>query len=98
MSRSSSAARRSSRSSRTAARRKPTAASIGRGKHGTRTRFVPDSEIFDDVDFNWETIATRLRESAYLNKGLWIRLVDERADREKNFLFQGGVTSASSAT
>src|SRR4029077_16679176 len=35
----------------------------------------------------------RLRESAYLNKGLWIRLRDERVDREKNFYFEGGVTS-----
>ncbi len=49
--------------------------------------------IFETLDFNWETIATRLRESAYLNKGLWIRLVDERVDREKNFYFEGGVTS-----
>ena len=61
--------------------------------HGTRTWFRPDPEIFEDTEFNWETIATRLRESAYLNKGLWIRLVDERVDREKNFLFQGGVVS-----
>jgi DNA gyrase subunit B len=39
------------------------------------------------------TDRTRLRESAYLNKGLWIRLRDERIDREKNFYFEGGVTS-----
>jgi DNA gyrase subunit B len=62
-------------------------------QHGTRTWFTPDPEIFEELDFDWETIATRLRESAYLNKGLWIRLVDQRVDREKNFLFQGGVTS-----
>jgi DNA gyrase subunit B len=49
--------------------------------------------MFETLDFSWETIATRLRESAYLNKGLWIRLVDGRADREKNFFFEGGVTS-----
>jgi DNA gyrase subunit B len=49
--------------------------------------------MFETLDFTWEMIATRLRESAYLNKGLWIRLVDERADREKNFFFEGGVTS-----
>jgi DNA gyrase subunit B len=64
-----------------------------RRQHGTRTWFTPDPEIFEELDFDWETIATRLRESAYLNKGLWIRLIDERVDREKNFLFQGGVTS-----
>jgi DNA gyrase subunit B len=62
-------------------------------EHGTRTFFKPDPEMFEDLDFNWDTISTRMRESAYLNKGLWICLRDERADREKNFFFQGGVTS-----
>jgi len=60
---------------------------------GTRTLFRPDPEMFETIDFSWELIATRLRESAYLNKGLWIRLRDERVDREKNFYFEGGVTS-----
>ena len=60
---------------------------------GTRTYFLPDSEVFETLDFSWDMIATRLRESAYLNKGLWICLRDERADREKNFYFEGGVTS-----
>jgi DNA gyrase subunit B len=62
-------------------------------RSGTRTYFTPDPAMFETLDFSWETIATRLRESAYLNKGLWIRLVDGRADREKNFFFEGGVTS-----
>jgi DNA gyrase subunit B len=61
--------------------------------HGTRTFFQPDPEIFETLDFNWDTISTRLRESAYLNKRLWIRLRDERTDMERNFFFQGGVTS-----
>ena len=61
--------------------------------HGTRTFFRPDPEMFETLDFSWETISTRLRESAYLNKGLWISLRDERTDAEKNFFFQGGVTS-----
>jgi DNA gyrase subunit B len=61
--------------------------------HGTRTFFHPDPEIFDTIEFSWEMISTRLRESAYLNKGLWIRLRDELADREKNFYFEGGLTS-----
>ncbi|MDQ3881330.1 MAG: DNA topoisomerase (ATP-hydrolyzing) subunit B [Chloroflexota bacterium] len=60
---------------------------------GTRTIFRPDGDIFETTEFNWDTIAQRLRESAYLNKGLWIRLVDQRADRERNFYFEGGVTS-----
>ncbi len=62
-------------------------------RHGTRTFFTPDPTIFETLDFSWEMISTRLRESAYLNKGLWIRLVDERIDREKNFFFEGGLTS-----
>jgi DNA gyrase subunit B len=62
-------------------------------RHGTRTLFTPDPDIFEDLDFSWELIGNRLRESAYLNKGLWIRLRDERVDREKNFYFEGGVTS-----
>jgi DNA gyrase subunit B len=61
--------------------------------HGTRTFFSADPAIFETLDYSWDTIATRLRESAYLNKGLWIRLRDERSDREKNFFFEGGVTS-----
>ena len=60
---------------------------------GTRTFFRPDPEMFETLDFSWEAIATRLRESAYLNKGLWIRLIDRRTDHEKNFYFEGGVVS-----
>ena len=76
-------------------RRRPTAASSAakERQHGTRTFFQPDPEIFETLDFSWDMIATRLRESAYLNKGLWICLRDERVDREKNFYFEGGVTS-----
>jgi DNA gyrase subunit B len=62
-------------------------------RSGTRTFFTPDAEMFETLDFSWEMIATRLRESAYLNKGVWIRLTDRRVDREKNFFFEGGVTS-----
>jgi len=61
--------------------------------HGTRTSFRPDPQMFETLEFSWELIATRLRESAYLNRGLWICLRDEAADREKNFYFEGGVTS-----
>jgi DNA gyrase subunit B len=62
-------------------------------RHGTRTFFTADPAIFETLDYSWDTIATRLRESAYLNKGVWIRLIDERVDREKIFFFEGGVTS-----
>ncbi len=65
------------------------------GWHGTTTMFKPDAEVFESVDFSFETIAQRLRESAYLNKGVHIRLIDERGEqpREKNFYFEGGLVS-----
>jgi DNA gyrase subunit B len=62
-------------------------------RKGTRTAFRADPEVFDSVDFGFDTIAQRLRESAYLNKGLWITLIDERADRERSFYFEGGLVS-----
>ena len=80
-------------------RGKPTGAvrSVGssNGRTGTQTAFKPDEQVFETVDFNFDTIAQRLRESAYLNKGLWITLIDERDTpaREKSFYFEGGVVS-----
>jgi DNA gyrase subunit B len=62
-------------------------------RRGTRTSFRADPEVFDAPEFSFETIAQRLRESAYLNKGLWITLVDERVDRERSFYFEGGLVS-----
>jgi DNA gyrase subunit B len=65
------------------------------GHTGTQTAFKPDAQIFETVDFNFDVIAQRVRESAYLNKGLWITLIDEREtpSREKSFYFEGGVVS-----
>jgi DNA gyrase subunit B len=62
-------------------------------RRGTTTVFKPDSAVFETVDFSFDAIAQRLRESAYLNKGLWIRLVDDRSDRERSFYFEGGLIS-----
>jgi DNA gyrase subunit B len=79
------------------ARGKPTTAvtKVGPsgGRHGTRTTFRPDPEMFETLEFSFETIAQRLRESAYLNKGIWIKFTDERADRERSFYFEGGLIS-----
>ncbi len=60
---------------------------------GTWVTFMPDDEIFETVDFNYDTVKTRLRELAYLNKGLTIKLFDERAGREHNdvFYYEGGI-------
>ncbi len=78
-------------------RGKPTTAvaKVGPQGHrrGTRTTFRADHEMFESTDYSFETITQRLRESAYLNKGLWIRLTDERADRERSFYFEGGLVS-----
>ena len=62
-------------------------------RRGTRTAFRADPEVFDSIDYGFDTITQRLRESAYLNKGLWITLLDERADRERSFYFEGGLVS-----
>ena len=62
-------------------------------RRGTTTIFRADPEVFETIDLSFDTISQRLRESAYLNKGLWIRLIDERADRERSFYFEGGLVS-----
>jgi len=62
-------------------------------RRGTRTEFRADPEVFESIDYSFDTITQRLRESAYLNKGLWITLLDERADRERSFYFEGGLVS-----
>jgi DNA gyrase subunit B len=62
-------------------------------RRGTTTHFLPDPEIFETLEYNFETLANRLRESAYLNKGLWLTLIDQRSDREATFYFQGGIVS-----
>ncbi len=63
-------------------------------KTGTKVTFKPDSTIMDATKYNFDTLATRLRELAFLNKGLRITLVDEREDpqRETEFLFSGGIS------
>ena len=62
-------------------------------KTGTKITFKPDSSIMDATHFNFDTLATRLRELAFLNKGLRITLVDERVEpiRESEFVFNGGI-------
>ncbi|HJW22208.1 MAG TPA: DNA topoisomerase (ATP-hydrolyzing) subunit B [Candidatus Limnocylindrales bacterium] len=62
-------------------------------RHGTRTVFRADSEMFETTEYSFDAIAQRLRESAYLTKGVWITLIDERADRERSFYFEGGLQS-----
>jgi DNA gyrase subunit B len=62
-------------------------------RRGTMTQFRADSEMFETLDYSFETISQRLRESAYLTKGVWITFIDERNDRERSFYFEGGIQS-----
>jgi len=63
------------------------------GRTGTKTQFRADHEMFETTEYSFETIAQRMRESAYLNKGVWIQLDDQRTDRERSFYFEGGLVS-----
>jgi DNA gyrase subunit B len=63
------------------------------GRHGTRTQFRADPQMFETTEYSFETIAQRVRESAYLTKGVWINLADDRNDRERSFYFEGGLQS-----
>jgi DNA gyrase subunit B len=62
---------------------------------GTYQWFMPDPEVFEVTDFHWDVLAKRLRELAFLNRGLAITLRDERPDelRERTFKFDGGIVS-----
>jgi len=62
-------------------------------RRGTRTVFHADPEMFETIEYSFDTVSQRLRESAYLTKGVWITLIDERADRERSFYFEGGLQS-----
>jgi DNA gyrase subunit B len=64
-------------------------------KRGTRTRFKADSSIFETTNYSFDTLSNRLRELAFLNKGVRIELVDERLSQPKSheFYFEGGVRS-----
>lgn len=60
-------------------------------KRGTKVVFKPDTEIFEETTFCFETIAKRLREYAFLNKGLKVTLTDERTDKSETFKYEGGL-------
>ena len=62
-------------------------------KTGTRVTFLADSEIFEDRNYSLDTLSNRLRELAFLNKGLRIRLADERISETREFYYTGGIKS-----
>jgi DNA gyrase subunit B len=64
-------------------------------KRGTKITFYPDKEIFDTVEFDFETILNRMRQQAYLTKGVTISVIDESEKdlRKYQFYFEGGIKS-----
>jgi DNA gyrase subunit B len=62
-------------------------------RRGTRTLFRADPQMFETTEYSFEMISQRLRESAYLTKGVWITYIDEREGRERSFYFEGGLQS-----
>ncbi|MGE0396063.1 MAG: DNA topoisomerase (ATP-hydrolyzing) subunit B [Kofleriaceae bacterium] len=63
-------------------------------RRGTKTTFHPDPTIFKNVlEFNFETLAQKLRELAYLNSGLTIAITDERSDKKYEFAYSGGIAT-----
>jgi DNA gyrase subunit B len=60
---------------------------------GTYIRFWPDPEVFEELGFHWDIVSHRLRELAFLNKGLTILLRDERVDLDYTFYFEGGISA-----
>ena len=67
---------------------------IGASEHaGTKITFLPDDEIFEDTNFHFDILSTRLRELAFLNKGLRISIEDERVGKKEEFHYEGGIIS-----
>nr|WP_051904310.1 DNA topoisomerase (ATP-hydrolyzing) subunit B [Hippea jasoniae] len=62
-------------------------------KTGTTITFLPDSEIFETIEFNYEILLKRLRELAFLNKGVKISLFDRRSGKSETFRYENGLIS-----
>ena len=77
-------------------RGKPTAPLVQVGvtdRTGTLVTFKPDGEIFTAMEFSFDTLSQRVRELAFLNKGLTISIRDDRVDKEHKFCYEGGIVS-----
>jgi len=74
---------------------KPLAAGEATPRRGTFVRFHPDPELFHETEFQFETLAQRMRELAFLTRGVRIRLIDERPGREHetDFHYEGGIAA-----
>jgi DNA gyrase subunit B len=74
---------------------KPVSVTGDTSRHGTMTRFKPDKQIFDEIEFSFDVLSNRLRELAFLTKGIQIAVTDDRTVPRKShiFHFDGGVKS-----
>ena len=70
-------------------------ATCGEGDSGTTISYLADEAIFDQVEYSFDTLAGRMRELAFLNKGLKITVTDHRQEpaRQKSFCYEGGIVS-----
>jgi len=62
-------------------------------RRGTKVTFRPDAEIFEETEFSFDILSNRLRELAFLNKGVKIVFKDERTDKKNEFFYKGGILS-----
>ncbi len=62
-------------------------------KNGTKITFKPDSEIFTETEFSFDTLSGRLRELSFLNAGIKITITDERSEKSHEFVYEGGISS-----
>ena len=62
-------------------------------QRGTKIHFIPDDTIFNSTEYSYDILARRLRELAFLNKGVRIILEDERTDKRDEFFYEGGIIS-----
>ena len=62
-------------------------------KNGTQVHFIPDGDIFTTTEFTYDILVRRLRELAFLNKGIRIIFEDERSDGKEDFFYKGGINS-----
>jgi DNA gyrase subunit B len=67
---------------------------IGKARHsGTKTTFCPDPQIFEKINFNFDVLSARMRELAFLNKGLKIEIEEPRSGKSHLFKYKGGIVS-----
>ena len=66
---------------------------LASSERGTSIQFWPDPVIFQEIDMHFDTLSARLRELAFLNKGIKIFILDERSNKKHEFLYEGGIKS-----